>query len=144
MKKIFILLLTLILLTACGVKREDFYVFTYGDKNIAVGYDETCDDFINHKKTYIEKDEKEVITYAEFYIKDLEDKGIYSYSIDEVNLDSSVKSNCNKLNGRLIENNGYTCVVSKDVDSKLIVVELHGNIVNDDMDKLDRVVIQVK
>jgi len=144
MKKILIILITLLCLTACAAKRDDFYVFGYGTKSIAVGYDEECDEFINNKKTYDEDKKKDIITYAEAYVKDLADNGYLHYSIDGIDLDTSVKSNCEKLNGRLVENNGYTCVISKNTDDKLLILELHGNVLNDDMDELDHIVMKAE
>jgi len=144
MRKLFVILISLLCLSACTTKRDDFYVFNYGVKSIAVGYDETCDEFISSKKTYNEDSKKEIITYAEAYIKDLADNGYLHYSINDVELDTSVKSNCEKLNGRLVENKGYTCVISKNVDDKLLILELHGNVLNDNMDELDHIIMKAE
>jgi len=144
MRKAILILIMALFLSACAAKRDDFYVFKYGVKSVAVGYDETCDDFITSKKTYDEDKKKEIITYAEAYVKDLADNGYLHYSIGDVELDTSVKSNCEKLNGRLVENKGYTCVISKNTDDKLLILELHGNILNDDMDELDHIIMKAE
>lgn len=140
MKKIIILIFLLLILTSCGAKKEDFYNVTLEDKTIAVGYDKVdlLDNLhINSYKTYIDKKDNEILDYIEFYVKDLSNENVY---IDDYQT-KSIKNTCNDLGGEIVSNNGDACVLYKQVKDNNNIIILHGNILADDTDKIDRIEI---
>lgn len=172
MKKI-VVLLSLLLLTSC-TKRDDYYKLSIDDYSISVGYDDakyldTAFDF--ELDGVLEKNEivKDVDIYLlnEFvgnidfynnenknisaydstigkltlYVKDIPERTI---KINDVNLDKSIKTNCETFSGKYINKNGYACVISKPIKDKLNVIELHGDYLNEDQDLLDHITIYIK
>ena len=67
-----------------------------------------------------------------------------TYKLDGIELSSSVKENCRMFDGEYIERNGYACLITRQVDQKLNVVILHGDILNMDQDELSRIEIYVE
>lgn len=143
MKKIFILFTLLLLLGGCKAKREDYYNLTFEDYSIAVGYDnkESLNDInVNSYTTYLDKKENEIIDYIEIYVKDYDNQEAY---LDDYKI-SSISQTCSDLNGTLVTNNGNTCVLNKLVDDKYNIVEIHGDILSDNPDKVDRIIVSYK
>lgn len=170
MKKLLVILL--ILLTAC-TSREDFYELSIDDYSITVGYDTgeyldlTFDydikeelsenevvkdvniylmndllgvaEFTNQNKKA--KPYKEcVLTKLTLYVNDL---GGRVFKLNGEQLDDSIENNCNKYQGTYIKKNGYACVIETNNKGKHNVVELYGDYLNIDQDKLDHIVIYV-
>ena len=171
MKKAFIILL--LLLTSCAFK-QDYYELTVDNYSITVGYDnseylkvlydydlidelkpnEVIEDvnlylldslfasaqFSNSKNKYISSD-KARLTKIVVYINDLKGR---TFKINGIQLDDSVKNNCETFNGNYINKNGRACVIENKVANELNVIELHGDYLNIDQDKLDHIIIYVK
>ena len=171
MKKAFIILL--LLLTSCAFK-QDYYELTVDDYSITVGYDnseylkvlydydlidelkpnEVIEDvnlylldslfasaqFLNSKNKYISSN-KARLTKIVVYINDLKGR---TFKINGIQLDDSVKNNCETFNGNYINKNGRACVIENKVANELNVIELHGDYLNIDQDKLDHIIIYVK
>lgn len=171
MKKVFILLL--ILLTSCTFK-EDYFELGIGDYAITVGYDDSeymkiaynyelkdelepyetvndvnlylfddllgVADFTNDTKKTIPAN-KAKLSKLTVYLNDLSDK---EFKLNGEVLQESIKSNCEKYNGTYIEKNGYACVIENKVGKDLNVVELYGDYLAIDQDKLDHISIYVK
>ncbi|MDO4940371.1 MAG: hypothetical protein Q4E33_01605 [Erysipelotrichaceae bacterium] len=174
MKKIIIVLLCFILLGCDSEKKEDYYVLSFDDYTISVGYDnveytslifdfelpevipgfEEVKDvnvsflgkdfgiasFINEEDEENESKEA-IISSLSFYLKDVDASSI---KINDIELDKSIKKNCETFNGNLIEKNGYACVIEQEVHDKDDVVILYGDILNLDQDTVDRIEIRAK
>lgn len=168
-----ILLVLLLLLAGCEVKEPDYYKLSVGDFNITVGYNngeylkaafdyDTVDlieanssaqdidiylinnlfgvvDLINNNTFAINPD-KAIVSRLTFYVNDVTNKEI---KIDDNELDTSIKTNCENFSGKYIEKNGCACVIEKMVEDKHNVIELHGDYLNLDQDQLDHLVIYV-
>ncbi len=96
-------------------------------------------DIENLKDKTINSDDA-IISKLTLYCLDVGDR---TYKINDTVLDESVTSDCNKFNGNLIKKNGYACIIEKQDKDKMSVIELHGDILNIDQDKLDHIVIYV-
>lgn len=174
MMKKFICLLMIFLLCSCSNK-DDFFTLAIDNYHFTIGYDDvnylkltfnldikeelnTNEKIKDIDVSFLDKlfcrvdienntnkqinSNNAIISKLVVYLNDI---GNRTYKIDDTQLDSSVKSNCNKLNGKLIEKNGYACIIEKANNDSLSVVELHGDILNIDQDILDHIVIyQVK
>lgn len=142
MKKIISCLLILLLIFGCKAKKEDFYNLTFENTTIAVGYDNTdvINDnlHINDFDYYVDKKENEILNYIEIYVNDLDNKDIY---IDDYKLGESITSTCSDLNGELVSNNGNACVLHKKVKDKENIAIFYGDILNDNIDLIDRIEI---
>lgn len=173
MKKLLIILLTLIFITSCSL-RNDYLKLSIDDYSVTVGYDNAKFLKIAYDFELPEKlAANEVIDNVEIYLfdqllgvasftnpKDKEidsDKAILTrlelYVNDMPNrtiklndelLDNSIKTNCDNYNGQYIEKNGYACVIENEKTNELNVAELHGDYLNIDQDELDHIVIYVK
>ena len=173
MKKLFLLISCLFLLQGC-VHREDFYVFSFDDYTLSVGYDNV--EFLElvfdaDLKEELEAGEtlKDVeVTFFDKYfasvdITNYKDKNINisegiisradffldninmnTYMLDGKLLSSSVKENCQMFDGEYIERNGYACLIYKQVDDKNNIVILHGDLFKEDQDELSRIEIYVE
>ena len=171
MKKI-LLALSLLILCSC-VNREDYYVFSFDDYSITPGYDdvsfldiafdldvpESIDgyqkikdvnmtffgkyfgdvDLVNPTGKPIEiKDAK--VSKLVLYFSQLSD---HAFKIDGIDLEKSVKTNCEVFNGEYIVRNGYACVIGKNVHGKKNVIILYGDIYAMDQDELNHMEIYV-
>ena len=88
-------------------------------------------------KTIASKDA--VITKLTVYLEDQKGR---TFALNGEVLDSSIKATCEKYNGEYIERNGYACVIQSNTpDKRLNVVELYGDYLNIDQDKLDHITI---
>ncbi len=173
MKKLWIILFCF-LLCSCRPEREDFYVLEFDDYSLAVGFDdvnylklvfeadlpeemganETLKDIemtfwgsyfadidiTNPIDETISPDDA-VITGLDLY---LANAGMTTYRLDGIELSGSVKENCRAFDGEYIERNGYACLITRQVDQKLNIVILHGDILNEDQDELSRIEIYVE
>lgn len=171
MKK-FVLLLSLIL-CSCSFK-SDFYTLSIDGYRFTVGYDDvdyirttfnlsvkdklevgetisninvySFDDYYfsvdvtNNTDEVINADEA-IISKMVIYLNDL---GPRAYAINDVELDDSVTSNCDKFKGTLIKRNGYACVLESSKSGQLNAIELYGDILASDQDKLDHIVMYIK
>lgn len=172
MKKL-ICIIILLFLTSCTFK-QNYYELSVDDYTIVVGYDnseytkalykyEIKDElqpneiikdvniylfdnkfanaeFTNQKNKTVSSD-KAVLTKLTIYLEDLKNR---EYKINGITLDESIKTNCETFNGTYIEKNGKACVIKNKVGNELNVVELYGDYLNLDQDKLDHIVIYVK
>lgn len=172
-KKLFTVIISILLLSSCS-NRNSYYVLSFDDYSLAVGYDDV--DYLKLVFT-VDSDDKmqpnelrenvdvsfwnshfaymDIINYKNREI-DI-DKAIVckadiylsnlemeTFKINGIELSDSVKQNCELLNGELVERNGYACIISKTVDDKDNIVILHGDIFNADQDLLSRIEIHVK
>lgn len=172
-KKLFTVIISILLLSSCS-NRNSYYVLSFDDYSLAVGYDDV--EFLKLVFTVDSQDKMQpkelrenvdvsfwnrhfaymdIINYKNREI-DI-DKAIIckadiylsnlemeTFKINGIELSDSVKQNCKILNGELIERNGYACIISKVVDDKENVAILHGDIFNADQDLLSRIEIYVK
>ena len=155
-------------------KREDYYSLYVDDYLVTVGYDncdyldvtykyDAKDNFLENEtvkdiKLYLNGklfgiadlsnptnkaiDKKDaVITKLVLYFNDLANR---KFKIDNIELDTSIKTNCETFNGKYIDKNGRACVIEKNVNDKLNVIELHGDYLDMDVDKIDHIVIYVE
>lgn len=173
MKRIIALISCLFILTAC-TNREDYFVFSFDDYSLSVGYDnvEFLDlvfnvDAPNTLDPYETLKDVEV-TFWKNYFADvditnyrkkpcdlydgvitrldifLDNIEMEEFKLDDRKLSSSVKDNCRKFDGEYIERNGYACVIVKQVKDKNNVVILYGDILKPDQDELSRIEIYVE
>lgn len=173
MKKILVLLIILLTLSACA-KREDYFELGIDDYSISVGYDD-CEylDIAYDFDIKEQLEENEVVEDVNIYLFDKllgvanitnpkkktvsYEKGIVtrlelyvndlkgrSFKLNGQELDKSIKTNCDKFNGTYIEKNGYACVIESNVNDELNVVEMHGDYLNMDQDELDHIIIYVE
>ena len=130
----------MILISGCKAKREDFYRLSFDGNEIAVGYDSIrlLDGVsgIEAYGTYLDRKEEEIINKLVIYLDDLNDPLIY---IDDYPLNKGIKESCADLSGELIEKNGYACFIGKTVNKRENYIILYGDILDDDIDKIDRI-----
>lgn len=137
MKKLLIVLI-LLLLVGCATKREEYYVLSFDDKSIAVGYDnvEALEGInIDSYSTYLNKKEEEIINKVVIYVNDINSL----IHLDNYPLNKGIKETCGDLKGELINNNGYACVLEKEVDKGHDYVIIYGDILDDDINRIDRI-----
>lgn len=142
MKKFLLLLLVVIILGGCKANPKKLYNFSVGEDNpIIVGYDspEVLEglDYINDFSTFTDKKEREFLESIEIYA---DDANKY-FMLDGQLLKESIKENCETLKGELSNKNGVSCVLHKTYKKKENVVILTGDILSDNIDKLDRIQI---
>jgi hypothetical protein len=172
MKKI-LLALSLLLLCAC-THREDYYVFSFDDYSITPGYDDVSFldiafdldvpeslegyekisdinmtffgkyfgdvDLYNPTKKAIDiKDAK--LSRLTLYFSQLAD---HTFKIDDIELEKSIKKNCEIFNGEYIVRNGYACAIGKKVHGMDNIIILYGDIYAMDQDELNHLEIYVK
>lgn len=173
MKKLLLVLFCL-LLCSCRPEREDYFVLAFDDYSLAVGYDdvnylklvfeadlpeelqpqETVKDIettfwgnyfadidIRNPIDETISPDDAVVVGLDLY---LSNTGMGTYKLDDIELSGSVKDNCKAFDGEYIERNGYACLITRQVDQKLNVVILHGDILNADQDELSRIEIYVE
>lgn len=174
MKKVLIILLILLLSGCTTEKTEDYYQLSVDDYLITVGYDDVeylklvydfdvpaqfeADtmvdniDVLLHKRYFgaislknttnkLVSGSKAKLTKLTIYVDDLKGRVL---KINNIELDDSIKKNCNTFDGSYIERNGYACVIQNKVEDKLNVIELYGDYLNIDQDKLNRVIISIE
>ena len=112
---------------------EDINVYSFGDYFCSVDIINNTDKPISSNKAIISK----LVLYCN-------DVGERTFMIDDIELDDSVSSNCEKFSGTKIERNGIACVLESTKSGQLNVIELHGDILASDQDKLDHIVMYVK
>ena len=137
MKKLLIIFIA-ILLVGCATKREEYYVLSFDDKSIAVGYDnvEVLEGInVDSYSTYLNKKEEEIINKIVIYVDDI---GSLIY-LDDYPLNKGIKETCGNLKGELINNNGYACVLEKEVDKGHDYIVIYGDILDDDINRIDRI-----
>ena len=172
MKKLLVVLLLFI--CGCSSRRNEYYNFHFDDYSIVVGYDDLeYIDLVFDYEIKDELDKKEKIEKIELsfwgkYFGDIDienesnrkvksSKGVVKrldiyfdnldfeiYKIDNFELSSSIKENCDAFNGRYVNNNVPACVISKQVDDKNNIIIMHGDIFNIDQDELSRIEIYVE
>lgn len=174
MRKIAVLILSLIILCSCGSPRNDYYVFSFDDYTIAPGYDDVeflklvfdvdVKDTLEAKETLSDVD----VNIWRYYVCSVDlmntknrsisvDRALVTkmdffvgnmpvdtFKINDTILSGSVKNDCKTLKGELIERNGYACVLSQKAHGKTNVLILSGDIMNLDQDELHRIQIYVE
>lgn len=174
MKKLLVLLL-LILISACNtVKREDYYVFSFNDYTLSVGYDDVeflqLAFYLDVKNELEAQESIEDITLYYFDIPFakadlynpgkkaettdkavitrfkyyLDDFPMRSYQIDGIPLSTSIKENCETFHGEYTDRNGTACLFGKKVNGQDNAVILRGDMLNIDQDELESIEIYVK
>lgn len=145
MRKTISLFILLLLISGCAAKPKHFYNLKIGEDVIVVGYDDSSvlknKDYINSYTTYLDKKELEHLESLEIYIDDLSSSIIM---INDVILSDSIETNCTNLKGELVNNNGKACVLKKTVKKKNNYIILTGDILDDNIDKLDRIQVFYK
>lgn len=145
MRKTIRLFILLLLISGCAAKPKHFYNLKIGEDVIVVGYDDSSvlvnKDYINSYTTYLDKKELEHLESLEIYIDDLSSSIIM---INDVILSDSIETNCTNLKGELVNNNGKACVLKKIVKKKNNYIILTGDILDDNIDKLDRIQVFYK
>lgn len=145
MKKLLVLFIVL-LLAGCSPKKEDFYNLTFDGITIAVGYDNTDlikeNNVVDDYSYELNKKEEEIINHLVLYRRDLNNPN--SLMIDNYSLSKGIIETCNDLNGELKSNNGNYCLLHKTVDNKENIIVLTGNILNNDIDDIDRIEVFYK
>ena len=173
MKKLFTGLFCLLILCGCA-KREDYYIFSFDDYSLAVGYDDG--EYLKVAFDVDIKDELEpfeVISDLDIYYLDkyfaivdisndskkniesdkavvtrfkyfLKDIPFTTYKINDIELSKSIKDNCEQFNGEYIDRNGKACVIGQVVDDKQNVIIMKGDIFAIDDDELDNIEIYVE
>lgn len=172
MKKILVILL-LLLCTGCSGGRDKYYTLSYDNYSLTVGYDDVSfvklaydfnipekvegnavyenelyffgrhfadAQFTNHKKKEQSSDKIRLSELSVF----VDENPYYAYKIDDYELSSSVKENCEHFNGEYIQRNGTACLIGKNVGNKKNVILLQGDIYGFDQDKLYRITISVE
>lgn len=162
----------LVLLTACA-SRQDFYELSIDDYSITIGYDNgeyldlTFDydikeelnenEVVKDVNMYLMNDllgvgeftnpKNKAKSYKECILSKLtvyvNDLGGRSFKLNGEPLDDSISNNCAKYQGTYIQKNGCACVIETNNKGKHNVVELYGDYLNIDQDKLDHIVIYV-
>lgn len=125
------------LLCACAASKEEFFNVTYNGNSFVVGYDfkELIENSQFEKiETKKDKKENEIVIYVSFYVEEGKD-----ITIDDVIISDGIKENCNTYDGVLINKNGYACYISKRVNGRENYIILHGDLLNDDINKINRV-----
>lgn len=138
-KKISILFLIL-LLVACNQKRDNFYNLKFDDLDISVGYDNISliegNDLIDDYSYFLNEENEKIINKLVIYVDDLNDPLI---KIDDYLLNKGIKDTCDDLNGELIDNNGYACIIHKNIYKRENFIIIYGDILNDDIDSINRI-----
>ena len=136
-KKIIILCFLFTLSSCKRVERNDFYVLTVGNNSVAVGYDSST--FLSDYEIYSD-DKTEYVSKVVLYLDDVDS----SVSIDDYVLNKGIKETCSDLDGEYLEKNGHVCLISKRVNKHDNYVLLYSDILDDDIDKIDRVEVYYK
>ena len=139
MKKILIIIFLLISvflsLNFLPPKKEDFYKLSFSDREISVGYDE----YLNYTGiSHYAYDEKGKLSELVVYLDD-----VGMLYLDDVLLDN-LENVCSTFNGELKENNTKACLIQKDVKGKVNYVLLVNDILDDNINKIDRVEVYYK
>jgi len=134
MKKL-LLVLCLFMLSACGNK---YYVISVGEEKITVGKDTTIptNENINYK-TYTDKKGNEVLSEISFLVDDVDSE----IKINDVSINDSVKSLCDSFNGEYSYKLNETCLIHKTVSNRENYIIISGNILNDNVDKIDNITV---
>ena len=130
-KKIFIILFSL-LLVSCSVNKKNLYHIKVNGEEIIVGYSKKDNIFTSFDDYKI--DEEGVLTSGTFYIKDYNEP-IY---IDDVELSLSIVENCALFEGYMSND---ACVIEKKVSGRINRIVLYNNILNDNLDELDHITL---
>ena len=130
-KKILVIL-CLLIITSCGVNKNNLYKLTINEEDIFVGYSK--EENISFSFDEIEADDKGIITKITIYPKDLNNP-LY---INNIEIDDSISINQEMFKG--YESNG-ACVVEKKVSGKINRIIFYNNILNDNLDELDHISI---
>ena len=134
MKKIVTLLLVLILLFGCAAKKEEFYSLKFNGQELVVGFDETVDETLPIEYGMTELKKKTVLGKVVLYLNDV-DGHVY---LNDYEL-NSIKDTCSAFSGEYIEKNGHACVIGKRIKKHDNYVVLYGDILSDNIDKVDRI-----
>ena len=156
MKKIIVLLLTLLLI-ACSPEKKDYYKLSFNDYSVSVGYDSSeylsviFDYDLKHNeelklslfKKYFGKciiNDDDIVTYLQVYLDDY--PGVYK--IDDIELDKSVSKNCEIFEGEMINKNGNACIIQKTVGDYTNAIILYDDLLNGSIDELKKIEIYLK
>lgn len=131
-KKIGTVLFVLLILSSCSVNKKDLFNLFINDEEIIVGYTKSEDIYSSFDN--IKVDEDDIITSITLYPKDY-DSLIF---INKVEIDSSIETMCAMYNGYMKDG---LCIIEKKVKGKVNRIVLYNNVLNDDLDKLDHIVI---
>ena len=132
---VFLFISILLSLNFLPPKKEDFFKLTFNDREISVGYDEYLNiSGIDHYAY----DEKGKLSELVIYLNDVQE--VY---LNDVPL-NNIEDVCTSFNGELKQNNTKACLIQKDVKGKVNYVLLVNDILDDDINKIDRVEVYYK
>lgn len=141
MLKKLLIILNLFILVGCSSSREDYYILSFNNESIAVGYDDVNDvdtSLLDSFSTISNKD-KNIVSSITVYTSDVGD--IY---LNGTILNKGIKETCDVLNGEYGEKNGHVCLLSKRVHGHNNYILLYSDILSDDLDKIDHIVVEYK
>lgn len=174
MKKLLAILLCFLLCACNSQERNDYYVISFDNYTIAVGYDNLeylsiifDFDYKDNLEGYEEINDIPIKFLGNYFGKVsfknnnkkpkeaseatltsmtfyLKDSNASSFKINDQKLDSSIIKNCETFNGELIERNGYACVIEQEVNGIDNAIIMYGDISNIVQDSLDRIEIIAK
>lgn len=143
MKKLSILILLIFLIACSNSRQEDLYTININGQDITVGYDgiDTLNSYIDSYTTFIDNKDKEVLDKIVVYVNDVNG----NISIDGTPIGDSIAQTCTSLNGEYSnKENGDVCLLSKRVKKHDNYIIIYGDILNDDLDKVDRIEVYYK
>lgn len=150
LKKIFVILI-LLFTTSCSIEKKDYYNFSIDNYKIVVGYDDSkylknAFEINNNELLLLNKHfanvgfNEDIISCFEFNLKDYGS----IFKIDDIELDKSIKNNCEMLNGEYFYKQTKGCIIQKQVGENTNAIIMYGDILNDDLDELSKIEIYIK
>ncbi len=83
------------------------------------------------------------ISSITLYLEDI--KGKIKIDDDNLNRDLGIEKTCYLYDGQYIEKNGHVCIVSKETSGGHInSISFYGDILSEDVDKIDHIIIEFK
>lgn len=141
----------LFLLCACSSnsqtvveEKDPLYTISIGKDSITVGESsfEDSKEFLKMTSEFHTKLINDILTVSSITIYADDIKG--KIRIDDEKLDKrlGIEKTCYLYNGEYIEKNGHVCIVSKQVNDHLNTISFYGDILNDDVDKIDHIIVE--
>lgn len=143
-----------LLLFLCSCKQEiveeekvPLYKLTVGKNEITVGESSFDDEkaFLKQCSEFHTSLINDVLTVSSItlYLDDV--RGKIKIDDDDLNRKLGIEKACYLYNGKYIEKNGHVCIVSKQTnDGHLNTISFYSDILNDDVDKIDHIIVEFK